>query len=122
MARAEVLDQAAEQVVVRAPEGAEGDRAAGEVAHLADRLGGVLRGRHGALGVRAQQPPGLGQLEPAAGAREQRHAELGLEPADLLGEARLGHEERLRSRRERAVLDSGQEIGELLKRHIGITF
>ena len=122
MARAEVLDQAAEQVVVRAAERAERDRAARQVAHLADRLGGLLRGRHGALGVRAQQPARLGQLEPAAGAREQRHAELGLEPADLLGQARLGHEQRLRGGRERAVLDGGQEVGELLERHIGITF
>ena len=33
---------------------------------------------------------------PRPGAREQRHAELGLEPADLLGQARLGHVQRLR--------------------------
>ena len=31
---------------------------------------------------------------PAAGADEQRHAELGLEPADLLRQARLGQQER----------------------------
>ena len=37
VARAEVLDQAAEQVVVRAAERAERDRAAGDVADLADR-------------------------------------------------------------------------------------
>ena len=78
---------------MRAAEGAERDRAAGEVAHLLDRLGRLAGGGQRALGVRAQQAPGLGQLEAAADAREQRHAELGLEPPDLLGQARLGHEQ-----------------------------
>jgi hypothetical protein len=67
--------------------------------------------------VRAEQPPRLGQLEPAAAAREQRHAELGLEPADLFGQARLGHEQRLGSRGERAVLGGREEVRELLKSH-----
>ena len=70
-----------------------------------------------ALGVRTQQAPGLGQLEAAADTREQRHAELGLEPADLLGQARLGHEQRFGGSGEGAVINGGQKIGELLKRY-----
>ena len=77
--------------------------------------GGLARGRHRPLGVRAQQPARLGQLEPAADAREQRHSELGLEPADLLGQARLGHEQALGGGRERPVLDGGEEVRELLE-------
>ena len=108
-------DQVAEQVVVGAAERAEGDGPAREVAHLAHRLGGLARGGQRALGVRAQQPARLGQLEPPAGAREQRHAELGLEPADLLRQARLGHVQRLGGGGERAVLDRGEEVRELLE-------
>ena len=117
MAGAEVLDEAAEQVVVGAAEGAERDRAAAEVAYLADRLGGFARRGHRALGVRAQQAARLGQLEPAADAREQRHAELGLEPADLLGHARLGHEQALGGGGEGPVVGRGEEVRELLQRH-----
>ena len=62
-----------------------------------------------------EQAPRLGQLEAAADAREQRHAELGLEPADLLGQARLGHEQRLRGGGEGPVLGGGEEVRELLK-------
>ena len=115
MAGAEVLDQPAEQIVVGAPEGAEGDRAAGEVAHLLHGLRGLAGGRHRPLGVQAQQPAGLGQLEPAADAREQGDAELGLEPADLLGQARLCHEQALGGGRERSVFHGGEKVGELLK-------
>ena len=92
----ELLDEAAEQVVVRAAERAERDRAAGDVAHLAH---GLLRGPRGvqrALGLREQQPPCLGELEPPAGAREQRHAELRFKPSDLVREARLRHHPGLR--------------------------
>ncbi len=122
VALAELLDEAGEQVVVRRAEGAEGDRARAQVADLADGVGGLGRLGERALGVRDQQPSRLGQREPAAGAREQRDAELGLEPADLLGEARLGHVQLLRGGGEGAALGGGQEIGELLQRHIGRTF
>jgi hypothetical protein len=65
--------------------------------------------------VGPQQPPGLGQRQPAPGAGEQRDAELGLEPADLLGEARLGQVQLFRGGGERAPLDSRQEVRELLE-------
>jgi hypothetical protein len=67
--------------------------------------------------VRPEQPPGLGEREAAAGACEERDAELGLEPADLLGEARLGQMQLLGGGGERAVFRGGQEIGELLERY-----
>ena len=75
-----------------------------------DRLDGLLGRRERPLGVGAQHAPGLGQHEPAAGAREQRHAELGLEPPDLLGQARLGHAQRRGGGGERAVLGRREEV------------
>jgi hypothetical protein len=113
--RAEVLQQAGEQVVVGAAERAELDGAAGEVADLAHGLRRLLGGGHGALGVGAEQAARLGQLEAAAGAREQRDAKLRLEPPDLLGQARLGHEQRLGSRREGPVIGRREEVRELLE-------
>jgi hypothetical protein len=100
--------------VVGAAERAERDGAAGDVADLAHGLLRRLRGGQGALGLGQQQPPRLGELQPPPRAREQRHAELRLEPADLLGHARLGHVQRLRGGAERAVLRRSQEIGQLL--------
>ena len=99
-----------------AEERAEGDGAAasGRAPRGPTRSASCGLGQR-ALGVRPQQPAGLGQLEPAAGADEQRDAELGLEPADLLGQARLGHQQRVRGRRERPVVGRGEEIGELLQ-------
>ena len=43
--------------------------------------------------------------------------ELGLEPADLLRQARLGHVQGCCGRREGAVLDRGEEVFELLEGH-----
>ncbi len=102
---------------MRAAEEAERDRAADERAHLAHGLERLLRlGQH-ALGVREEQPPGVGELDAPAGPDEQRDAELGLEPADLLGHARLRHQERVRGRRKAPVLGRGEEVFELLQPH-----
>ena len=81
---------------MRAAERAERDRAAGDVAHLAHGLGAPPAPRRACARRAGAAAARLGQLEPAAGAGEQRHAELRLEPADLLGQARLGHVQRLR--------------------------
>jgi hypothetical protein len=56
-------------------------------------------------------------LDAAGRAAQQRHAELGLEPPDLLGEARLGHVQGLRGSRERPVLDRRDEVRQLLQCH-----
>ena len=62
-----------------------------------------------------QEPARLGQLEALARADEQRDAELGLQPAHLLGQARLGHQQLVRGRRERSVARCSKEIRQLLK-------
>ncbi len=85
------------------------------LADLADRLDRLLGLGQRALGVRPQELAGLGQLEAAAGADEQRNAQLGLQPAHLLRQARLGHMQGFRARGERSVAGRGEEIGELLQ-------
>jgi hypothetical protein len=117
MAAAEVLDEPAEQVVMGAAERAEAHGPAGQRAHLLDGLDRLLRGGERSLRVRPQHPSRVGQRQPAAGAREERHAQLGLELADLVGEARLGHQQRLRRRGERAFVSRRQEVPELLQCH-----
>ena len=116
VALAEVLDEVGEQVVGRVAERAERRGAALELAHLADRVARLLGRRQRALGLGAEEPAGLGELEPA-GADEQRRAQLGLEPADLLGQARLGHVQGCGGRRERAMVGRGEEVLELLECH-----
>jgi hypothetical protein len=102
---------------MRAAEGAELHGAAGEIAYLADRLGGLARLGERALGVRAQQAAGLGEGQTPPRAGEERDAQLGLEPADLLREARLREVQLFRRCRERPARRSGQKVGELLKRY-----
>ena len=98
-----------------ARERAEGDGPAGELAHLADGLLRLARLVERALGVRLQELAGLGQLEALARADEQRDAQLGLQPAHLLGQARLRHMQGFRGRGERSVARCGKEIRELLQ-------
>ena len=82
-----------------------------------DDVGGLARRGQRPLGLGAEQPARVGELQPAAGADEQRDAELGLEVGDLLGHARAGEVQRVRRGGERAVLRGGEEVGELLQRH-----
>ena len=63
----------------------------------------------------------LGEDEAAAGASEQRDAELRLELAHLLRDGGLREVERARGGAEGAVLGRGEEVLELLDRHIGKT-
>ena len=114
VAAAELGDEVDAGVVARGPPRAEGGRPAAQLAHGDDRLARRLGRVQGALGVRAQRVAGLGRRQPAADALEQAHAELGLQPADLLGDRRLRHVQ-LRGRgRERAVAVGGEEVLELL--------
>ena len=62
---------------------------------------------------RSVWPASVG-VEPAADALEQAHAELGLQPAHLLGERRLRQVQLLGRGRERAVAEGGEEVLELL--------
>ncbi len=97
----------------RAQRGGAGEQRAG----AADDVGGLAGGGKRALGLRAEQPPRVGQLQPPAGADEQRGAELGLQVGDLLGDAGPCEVERVGGGGERAVLGRGEEVGELLQRH-----
>jgi hypothetical protein len=70
-----------------------------------------------ALGLGTERAPRLGEDDAAADPRQKLHAELRLELTNLLGEGRLGDEQRPRRRRERAVLGCGKEVSELLQSH-----
>ena len=120
VAAREVLDESGEQQMVGGAERPERRGAAGQRARSPHDVGGVAGGRERALGLGPQQPPGVGELQPAAGAHEQRDAELGLEVGDLLGHARAGEVQRVRGGGERAVLGRSEEVRELLQRHAGV--
>ena len=87
------------------------------VAHAAHRLARRLHLGQDALGVRQQRAARLGRHDAAPDAHEERHAELALEPADLLRERRLGQVQHLGGGAERPLLDGLAEVGELLEVH-----
>jgi hypothetical protein len=62
-----------------------------------------------------QGAPCLRGLDAAPDAHEQRHAELALEPPDLLRERGLGQVQRLGGGTERALLEGLSEVGQLLE-------
>jgi hypothetical protein len=71
---------------------------------------------HRAVPVRQRLPrrlqktaPGLGQLDRVPAAREQLHAELGLQPRDALGQRLLAHRELLGGLPEMQPLGGGDE-------------
>jgi len=103
-------------VVARRPPGPERRDASAQLADVDDRRARRLRGGERRLGVRAQRLAGVGRRQPAPGPREQRDAELALEPADLFGKRRLGHVQLLRRAAERPVAVGGEEVLELLQR------
>jgi hypothetical protein len=92
--------------------------AALQLALLGDGLARLLDGRQRRLGVRPQRERGVGRLDAAAHAREERHSELCLQPADLLGQRRLGEVQPLGGGRERPVVQGGEEVLELLQGHV----
>ncbi|ANZ37327.1 hypothetical protein BBK82_15920 [Lentzea guizhouensis] len=81
---------------------------------------GVTRGLDAAQrapGLRQEGPPGLGQLDLAGGAQEQRRAELDLQRADRRGEAGLGDVHPLGGAGEVALLGDREEVLELPEFH-----
>ena len=98
MAAAELGDEVDARVIAGGAPRPEGGRAAAQLAHGDDRVARRLGRVQRSLGVRAQRVPRLGRLQPAADALEEPDAELGLEPAYLLGERRLGQVELLGGR------------------------
>ena len=117
----EGLGEVGQQVVDGGRERAEAGRAGAHVAHARDRLARRLDLGEHALGVGQQRAPRLGRLDAAPDAHEQRHAQLALEPADLLRERWLGQVQRLGGRAEGALLEGLAEVGELLEIHVLIT-
>jgi hypothetical protein len=83
---------------------------------------GQLGGGGVDLGQRAPRPrhqqfTGGGQRDVARGAVDQRHADLVLEPPDLLGERRLGDVEPRGSPREVALVGERDEVAQLAQLH-----
>jgi hypothetical protein len=117
VARPELRDDRRAGVEARAAPGPERDDALAQLALGGDGLARRGDRREDRLGVRAQRPPGLRRDDPAADPLEEPHAELGLEPADLLGDARLREQQLVGRSAERAEPQRGQEVLELLERH-----
>ena len=61
--------------------------------------------------------PGVGQVDAAGGAAQQRHPQLGLELPDLLGQRRLGHVQALGGPAEVPLLGDGDEVAQVTKLH-----
>ena len=101
----------------RGPEHPEADRASAKLANIADSVARVVEGCEDALRLGAKRPPGSSEGDAATDAREQLDAELRFELPHLLGERRLGDEERARCGGERAVVGSGEEVAKLLEIH-----
>jgi hypothetical protein len=93
------------------------DRAAHDAGVLVHRRAGGRDAGQDRVGPREQLGARGGQLDAAARAVQQRHAELRLEPADLLRERRLGHVDRLRGAAEVAVARDRGEVLELTEIH-----
>src|SRR4051794_30591127 len=102
----------------RACGGAERQRAGELSLCLGDDLvEELLLEREEALRAPVQPPAGLGRLDPAPRAVEERHAEALLERAYLERDGGLRDAETLRGLRERATLDDLAECGKLTRIH-----
>ncbi len=64
-----------------------------------------------------QQPAGVGEPHTAAVALEQLHPELGLEPADLLAQRRLGDVQALRGPTEVELVGNRGEVAQMAQLH-----
>ena len=67
------------------------------------------------LGIAQRQPPGLGQLQAAAHAREQRLSQLLFELLDLCRQRRLRHVQLRCSPRQVAFLGHGPEVVQVME-------
>jgi len=91
--------------VVRAdrPRPADADRPAQQPGQLLELVVEIVHLRQHPVRVRQHEPALLGHLDRTASAAEDLDAELGLEPADLLGDRGLGEVQLFRCVGERAV-------------------
>jgi hypothetical protein len=98
--------------------GRRAGEADGEAPELAARrslrvLGGAVDRGEDPARTREEHLAGGRELDAAGRAVQQRHAELGLEPADLLRERRLGDVQALGGAAEVALLGDGDEVTEV---------
>ena len=113
----EVGDDRVEVVQAGRPHAAEAQVAAQQAGHLVELVAQpVDLVEHPARVVEDERPLGR-QLDAAAGPREERDAELGLEPAELLRDGRLGEVQLLAGLRERAVARDRDDRPEVSKLH-----
>jgi hypothetical protein len=104
----------------RAREGPDERQRHGPAVPRAQRGDGVGRVAHGGeerLGVRQEEPPGLGENDPAPDPLEQRRAELRLEQPDPAADGRLGEAERRRGAREAALSHDRHERLDVVELH-----
>ena len=97
-----------------AAERPERDRAAGELTDVADGARELVEVGQHPLSPRDDHPAGVGELQPSVRPREEPHAQHRLEPSDLVRQAGLRDVETLRGGGERAMLNRGKEVRQLL--------
>ncbi|MCP2203550.1 hypothetical protein LX90_007275 [Lentzea flava] len=102
---------------VQALQAPDGQRAAQQPLHRGDGVLGRLDAAERAPGLWQQCPSGLGQLDLAGGAQEQRRAELDLQRADRRRQARLRDVHPARCPREVALVGDREEVFELSEFH-----
>lgn len=103
---------------VQALERADGQRAAQQALHGGDRVARRLDRAERAPRLGQQRAAGLGQLDLAGGAQEERCAQFDLERSDGRRQTRLGDVHPARGTREMALLGDRDEVFELAKFHI----
>ena len=86
-------------------------------AQVGQRLATVVDRLHGALGARQEHAPGVGQPHAAAGAHEERLAELLFERLDARGQRRLGDVQRLGGAADVAGAGDFDECLDLAEQH-----
>ncbi|RDI29801.1 hypothetical protein DFR72_105220 [Lentzea flaviverrucosa] len=102
---------------VQALQAADGQRAAQQPLDGGDRVPGRLDAAQRPARLGQQRPSGLGQLDLAGGAQEQRRAQLDLQCADRRRETRLGDAQPVRGSGEMALLGDREEVFELPEFH-----
>lgn len=87
----------------------EADRQALRAGGTSDPNGSLRLGQEPPT-LRQQRPTSRRELDPAAGSFQQRHAELLLQPSDLMAQRRLGDMQALRGAPEVKLLGDDDEV------------
>lgn len=110
----EGLDEFELEVFGKRPDGAEAQDAPGGAAGLPKAGEQFLAGFKDGLGICEGHATGVGELQLAAGAVEERLAEPGFEFADLLAEGGLGNVKDLRGARHAAMAGDHPKMAEVV--------